>query len=368
MKRVFPIISILLALVACGNGCKDSLSVEAVGSVPVIERGMEQGMSACYVALHDGCMYIAGGCNFPEVPAAEGGAKRYYKGVYRAALGDTLVWDRVAELPQESAYGAFACAADKWYIAGGMNSNGALKTVYCINFADGCRIDTLASLPCTVDNCAAAVAGGHLFVVGGNCDGEASNRVFALDLSDAAAEWQELPSMPSRGRVQPVCAATQHNLFVWGGFSPADNESDVIVHTDGCSYNIARGKWTTLADVCVNGETITLSGGAATLLNDGNIIAAGGVNREIFTDAVSGRYNLIPKEKYMLQSPEWYSFNNKLLLYNVDSNEWSLICSDKAFARAGAAIVSDKYNIYYIGGELKPGIRTPHIHRVKNSY
>ncbi|MBR2300797.1 MAG: cyclically-permuted mutarotase family protein [Bacteroidaceae bacterium] len=367
MKRVFPIISLVLTLIACSNGSKNSAAVEAVGSVPAFEKGMEQGVSACYVTLHDGCMYIAGGCNFPEVPAADGGEKRYYKGVYRAVLGDTLVWDKVAELPIESAYGAYASEAGKWYIAGGMNSKGALKSVYCINVADGCRVDTLASLPYSVDNCAAAVAEGHLFVVGGNCSGEASNRVFSLNLADAAAEWQELPSMPSRARVQPVCAATQHTLFVWGGFSPANKDSDVLVHTDGCSYNIAQGKWSTLADVSVNGEIITLSGGTATTLNGYNIIAAGGVNREIFTDAVSGRYNLIPKDKYMLQAPEWYNFNNKLLQYNVDSNEWSLMCCNKSFARAGAAIVTDKDNIYYVGGELKPGIRTRYIHRVKNS-
>lgn len=364
MKRAFFIILLFPLLVGCCNRVDIEL-VKAVGAVPSFENGMEQGVSACYAAIYDGCIYIAGGCNFPDVPAANGGSKRYYKGIYKAAVGDTLVWESVALLPCESAYGAFASDGGRLYIAGGVTPCGAQKSVISVDLKEHCRVDTLASLPFAMDNCAGAFSGNRLFVVGGNCDGKASNRVFLLNVSDALAQWEELPVMPSRGRVQPVCVATDSALYVWGGFSPSDADGDVIVHTDGCRYSFSTKEWSPLGDISFDGNVLTLSGGAATLLDDGTIVAAGGVNRDIFADAVSGRYTMVEKENYMHQTAEWYRFNNNMLLYNVELDRWSLLRSDAAFARAGAAIVADRERIYSVCGELKPGIRSPYIYSIK---
>lgn len=365
MKRVLFIILLLPLFLGCGCNRVDIEPVKVVGVVPSFENGMEKGVSACYVAIYDGSIYLAGGCNFPETPAADGGAKRYYKGIYKAVAGDTLVWESVASLPCESAYGAFASCGGKLYIAGGITSCGAQKSVLCVNLKDNCKVDTLAPLPYAVDNCAGAFCGNRLFVVGGNCDGKASNRVFYLNLSDSFSQWEELSVMPSRGRVQPVCVATDDALYVWGGFSPADSGGDVIVHTDGCCYDFSSNEWSTLGDIAIDGNVLTLSGGAAAPLCDGKIVAAGGVNKDIFADAVSGRYTMVEKENYMHKPAEWYRFNSNMLVYDTELDVWLLLRNDAAFARAGAAIVADSNRIYSVCGELKPGIRSPHIYSIK---
>lgn len=365
MKRILSIL-ISASLLGCTGGSKgEAPALKEIGTMPAFEQGFEQGVSACYSATFDNALYLAGGCNFPEKPAAEGGAKRYYKGIYRATIGDTLQWERVGELPAASGYGANIQDGNRWFIVGGMNGDGASSSAISIDLGDACRIERLPDLPCSVDNTAGAVACDRLYVTGGNADGKASNRTFVLDLNNATAGWQELPLMPSRGRVQPVCAANSTALFVWGGFSPVDGNLPAEVYTDGCCYSFATGVWTPLPKSIAAGEEVTLSGGTMALLNDSTIVAAGGVNREIFTDAISGIYALIDKADYMLQPSEWYRFNPNLLTYDTEKREWGVADKSSVYARAGALLLSYNGYIIYIGGELKPGIRTPQIHRYK---
>lgn len=377
MMNKFYITLLSVALLGCTESPEGaSLSLKEIGTMPAYEQGFEQGVSACYAAEYNDTLYIAGGCNFPDKPAAEGGSKRYYKGIYKAAIGDTLTWSIAASLPSESAYGASVQADGRWIVAGGMNSEGASAQVLSIAPDNGCHIEMLPSLPCTVDNTAASVANGILYVVGGNCDGKPSNRVFALDLDATEKGWSELPAMPSRARVQPVCAATDEALYVWGGFCTADENGDAVTHSDGVRYIFGKGEWEQLPPIHIAhneecaarpaandifGNSITLSGGTAALLDDYTIIAAGGVNKEIFTDAISGRYTLTSKEQYMHHNAEWYRFNPCIMLYSTKENSWQQICREQSFARAGATMIKYRNGIIYVGGELKPGIRTPQI-------
>lgn len=363
MQKIISLFIIGIALLACTGKRESACLLKEIGRMPAIEEGYEQGVSACYAALYDGALYIAGGCNFPDKPAAEGGTKRYYKGIYRATLADTLVWEQIGTLPEASAYGVSVQENERWYIAGGINENSSLNTVFSIDISNGCKIDTLPALPYSIDNAAGCIANKVIYVAGGNVGGKASNRVYALDLS-RANYWEMIDEIPSRARVQPVCASNNGNIFVWGGFAPNDSTEVAMVHTDGVCYNIKEKKWSHLPHIVVNGDTITVSGGTAANI-DNSIIVAGGVNRHIFADAISGRYNIISKEEYMYQPTEWYSFNKYLFIYDANG-EWHEKCCDDVFARAGAVIIGDDENIFYIGGELKPGIRTPQIHQYKD--
>ena len=94
--------ALLAAPIICGllgTGCgtqtaNPALNVQAIDGFPTTEDGIELGVSACYAALTSKTLWMAGGCNFPEIPAAEGGSKRFYQGIYLAeASADTqLHW------------------------------------------------------------------------------------------------------------------------------------------------------------------------------------------------------------------------------------------------------------------------------------
>ena len=367
----FIVLSFAAALIGCSNSNNNaaeqaeqknpaketSWHIEKHCDMPDIESGYGQGVSACYAATTDDALYIAGGCNFPDTPAAEGGAKVYYKGIYRMKTDGNSAWEKTGELPWASAYGVTLQHGDKWYIIGGMNSTGATNTAYCIDLESN-GITTLPALPCTIDNAAGAISGTTIYVTGGNADGQASNRTFALEIG--GKEWKELPSMPSPARVQPVCAATDKHLYVWGGFTPGTAEM-AAVHTDGVRYSFSSGNWEKLGNITADGDTITLSGGFAIAACGNSIIAAGGVDKKIFFDAMTGTYSLTSKEEYMHYPAEWYKFNSRLMQYDTEKGQWNIIADDRCFSRAGAVLVKQGEKIFQIGGELKPGIRTPGI-------
>lgn len=361
IKSVFFLFFIMLFVMAC---TPSGIMVDVIGEMPDEEPGYALGVSACYVATSDSVMLLAGGCNFPETPAADGGAKRYYKGVYSASYGETVLrWRKIGELPEASAYGASLQYGCKLIIAGGMNENGASDKVYMLDACDdACRVEQLPSLPCKMDNAAGAVSGNFIYVAGGNADGSPSNRVFMLDMNNVVCGWSEIVPFPGLGRVQPVCAATFRALYLWGGFTPKGQGSDAVVHCNGVKFDFLTGAWSILPEFMdETNRLFTLSGGTAVAFGDENIVATGGVNREIFEDAISGTYNCVPQEEYMLRSPGWYKFNDRLLLFDVATESWDIVTRNNYFARAGAVLTTDGESLFYVGGELKPGIRTPEI-------
>ena len=359
----------IAALSLMAASCNTPISEpQVIGSMPDSEQGYSLGVSACYAATANGSILLAGGCNFPETPAAEGGKKRYYKGIYIASATSTLQWKAIGELPEASAYGVSLQYGDRLIIAGGMNENGATASTYMLSHKEGrCTIETLPSLPCTIDNASGAVQGNRIYIAGGNADGKASARFFMLDMANREAGWKECSPFPGNGRVQPVCAATDKNVYLWGGFTPKDSTTAAKVHTDGYKYDCTGDCWTPLP--CItdeNGTPLTLSGGTATAYNGKLIVAAGGVNSTIFEDAISGTYSCIPQKEYMKQPAEWYRFNNRLMVFDTDSEQWSIVQQNPLYARAGALLATDENALYYIGGELKPGIRTPQIVKIES--
>ena len=152
--------------------------------------------------------------------------------------------------------------------------------------------------------------------------------------------------MPGNPRVQPVAAAANGALYVWGGF--AGSGKDATVETSGLRYDPATKKWTEAAD-----PGLTFGGGVAATRADGQIIAAGGVNRDVFLAALQ---NQAPD--YLMHPIEWYNFNKKVMLFDPAANSWQLLVKTPDAARAGASIIATPEATFIYGGELKPRIRT----------
>ena len=76
--RFLSIIGCLLAGMAASCSSRqvapneEGISVQKMTGFPEGEPGFSLGVSACYAGIYQGELLIAGGCNFPETPAAEG--------------------------------------------------------------------------------------------------------------------------------------------------------------------------------------------------------------------------------------------------------------------------------------------------------
>lgn len=358
-----------------------SLSAQHVRSVagfPAAEPGYSLGVSACYAGQIGDYLVVAGGCNFPEACKP----KKYYAGVYAARMDRaTLQWRLVGFLPEAAAYGATVACGDSLLFLGGNNTDHALAAVYSVRLDSAgtdVLINRLADLPATADNMAVALVGNDVFVVGGNQNGkpsadvlryklgassvaQCSNSVNQVTNSTSSADFR----IPGAPRVQPVAAAYNDKLYVWGGFY-ADGEQSKV-HTDGYVYDVNAKEWGALsAPHSVDGEEMTLSGGIAWADGD-HLYATGGVNRTIFLDAISGRYECVKKDDYLKQPIDWYKFSGNLCVFDAVVGQWlTTTFANQALARAGAQAVPTQLGVYYIGGELKPALRTPQIVIIEN--
>lgn len=345
--------------------------VRRVAGFPAAEPGYSLGVSACYAGQIGDYLVVAGGCNFPEA----GKPKKYYAGVYAARMDRaTLQWRLVGFLPEAAAYGATVVSGDSLLFIGGNNTEHALAAVYSVRLnsaGTNVSINRLADLPATADNMAVALAGNDVFVVGGNQNGKPSNAVLRYKLgSNSVNQATNSTSsanlrIPGAPRVQPVAAAYNNRLYVWGGFY-ADGEQSKV-HTDGYVYDVNTKEWGALsAPRSADGEEMTLSGGIA-WADDNRLYATGGVNRTIFLDAISGRYECVKKDDYLKQPIDWYKFSGNLYVFDAVAGQWlTTTFANQALARAGAQVVPTTLGVYYIGGELKPALRTPEIVIIEN--
>lgn len=355
--------------VACSNRPDASeISLEKIYGFPTGDAGFLKGVSALYAGVIDGNLLIAGGCNFPDIPAADGGKKVYYQDVYAAPLTeDTLLdWRKVGTLPQAAAYGVTISTEKGLICIGGNTANSSLSDVFLLSLQkETLKTDTLPSLPVTIDNMAGALLGHSLYIVGGNVNGVPSSDVYALDLSALDEGWKQEPNIPGNPRIQSVCAAQGGKLYVWGGFAPATEGKPASLSVDGYAYSPETREWIPVAvPRDADGNEVSLGGGMAAPYGKDGILCAGGVNKDIFLKALQGVY---AGKEYLSHPVEWYQFNRNLMLYHPQTDEWTTLGEYEQGARAGAALVSwNKYH-YMINGELKPGIRTNEINRIKEN-
>ncbi len=370
MKKAQPFLLLLLCTVFL-SGCATKkvaysprAEISDIKGFPSAEDGYALGVSACFAGCIGDNLIMAGGCNFPEP-----GKKRYYQGIYSADIrNDNLDWKLIGYLQEPVAYGVSIASGDSLIFLGGNNTEHSLSIVYSVHINEGKAIvKQLPSLPFTVDNMAGALSGEKVYIFGGNQNGKPSTALWKYDLNNGTCTLAG--DIPGKPRVQPVCAAVDGKLYIWSGFF-ADGENSVV-HTDGYYFDTNIQCWTVLTSPTLplsrgSKEGVSLSGGTAIAVGS-DIICLGGVNKDIFLDAISGRYTLVKKEDYLKKDPEWYRFNPDMFVFDTKKKEWREVpLHSQKLARAGAIIVScgDSTLLYYIGGETKPSVRTNIIEKI----
>ena len=359
MRKDLFLLLISFLLFSCRSREKQVFYEEMVG-FPDKELGIEQGVSACFAGILDGYLLMAGGCNFPDVPAADGGTKKYYKGIYAAKLTaeNVLDWKLVGELPSEVAYGVTISLYDRLLMIGGNNSAESFKTAYSVAWTDDLhttiQIDSLQSLPFPLDNMTGCLVGRYIYLAGGNKDGKPCNDVLRLSLDDMAKGWESLPSFPGQARIQSVCGGIDGVFYMWGGF----DLSAKTLNTDGFCFDEAHRHWISVqGPEDIQHRPLFTGGGIAIARDSQQVIVIGGVNKDIFMTGMLQTDSL-----YMRHPISWYQFNPYVLQF--DGKRWKVLSHSQGItARAGAALVNGDGVFYMVGGELKPGIRSNKIYR-----
>lgn len=347
--------------------------------------GGQQGVSAPFVGIVGDRTIVAGGCNFPDTPAAEGGAKVFYKDIYSLMpayqTNGQKGWIKVGELPKALAYGVGVSVPDGVVCIGGTaDGSKSEAAAYIIKaLGDGVTVSQLGeggkslALPLALDQMAGAYGDGYIYIAGGQTDGKGSTKAFRLKYPDTSKGWEELPDMPGEARVQP-CAVVQSGalgpqFFLFGGFNPETKKT----HPNGITYNPRTNTWSETASLpqsvncqSVNGQCLV--GAVAVPSGCGHVVFFGGVNRDIFEAALGN-----PQPDYMTHPAEWYKFNDAIVVYSTVTDSWCSVDGSSSLARAGAGVIPYKDGLgrvhwLVIDGEEKPGVRSADVTDVEMTY
>lgn len=358
-------------------------------TLPSLDAGDSLGVAAPFSGKLDDYVLVAGGCNFPDVPAAEGGQKKYYDDIY---LYDGHSWKSGGRLPRAAAYGVSVSVPDGVVCIGGTNGTQCLADVYRLSLRAGkVEAETLPPLPLPFDNMAGAYDGKYIYVAAGETNGTPTNAMYRLRYP-GGLDWERMPDFPGPTRMQPVGVVQNGEngpcFYLMGGYkmphlATAGEDEMAQVHHDGLVFDPRTNQWSATSSILpvTNQIPMTLVGATGVASGCNHIVFFGGVNAQIFLQALNRplfikdavrqgnaalQTSLEREEAMYLKHPAaWYHFNGDLLIYHTLTDTWTVEARSSRIARAGAAVVPYDGQWLVINGESKPGVRSTDVTSVK---
>lgn len=366
-------------------------------SLPPLKIAKGEGVSGHFSGVINGHVWVAGGCNFPNLPLTQNGKKKYYSDIYKLDHTDTpeAAWKKAGEMPRPLAYGVSITTPKGIVMLGGTDGTQSYSQVLLLTEnAQGELVrHDLPSLPVALHNMAGAYGNGYLYIAGGQHNDTPSQAAYRLKFPNGKT-WEKLPDYPGKPRIQP-CAAVQNNsqrpvFYLIGGYTPANDTLKAHIHTDGYYYDPHSNSWTQTAPAEPVGHPRSLALIGATAISSGysHIVFIGGVNRQIFkealdrpleiqllqervkyqtSDLLNERLQNVRREyaEYLDHPSAWYQFNSELIIYHTITDTWVTESHSPLLARAGATLVPYNDSWIYINGESKPGIRSADVTQIK---
>lgn len=200
--------------------------------------------------------------------------------------------------------------------------------------------------------------------------GSAGSAWFALELAAPGAQWTARAPFPDQPRDSSNAVAIGTDIYVFGGQGNAHpaNQNRIMFDTVW-KYDTVANTWSKVATrsplgglaaavTTLDGQTILFFGGANKAIFDGYFMdhvdaAAAGKARQAEVD-----------ERYFNQRPADYLFTAHVLSYHPATNQWRNLGIDPHPITLGSAIAVNGHGVTLIGGEIKPGLRSPHAKRV----
>lgn len=200
--------------------------------------------------------------------------------------------------------------------------------------------------------------------------GTAGSAWYALDTSKPGAQWKAMAAFPDQQRDNANAVAIDANVYVFAGqgkANPADKK--LIMFDTVWKYDTVANTW---SKVLTRSPMGGLAAGVTTL--DGqNILFFGGVNKGIFDGYFADYFVAAATNKamqdevdarYFEQRPEDYLFTAQVLSYNPAKNQWRNLGIDPNPVTIGTGVAVNGNKVTLIGGEIKPGLRSPNAKSV----
>lgn len=260
--------------------CIDMISAQSFQLTPFPECDLninvKKGLSSPCVGVHNDCLFLAGGCNFPDLPIIQGGKKRFYDDIYiisSVSEGNTA-WRSAGKLPYSLAYGVTLSTPYGIIIIGGCNESGSINNVLNVNWdveRNSLKVDSVNQLPYEMFNMGGTYCDECCYIAGGIVDGIPSNKFLALyNDSNKGWKWEELEDFPGSPRIQPIVVALtvygKKRIYIWGGFSTSSKYTSSNISVDGYYYDVDERTWHYAGFIFCEGTNSPISVGGESVL------------------------------------------------------------------------------------------------------
>lgn len=200
--------------------------------------------------------------------------------------------------------------------------------------------------------------------------GSAGKAWYALDTGKPGASWVALAPFPDAPRDAANAVAIHGLVYVFGGSGKnAPDDKALTVFDTGYVYDPAANSWRQLPTRAPLG----IFTASAVSVDQQNIVFFGGVNKAIFDGyfqdyavgaADSKERQALVAGHYFDQRPQDYLWTAQVMSYNPQTNQWRNLGTDPQLPTVGAGVAVQGNVLTMVNGEIKPGLRSPHVKEV----
>lgn len=312
------------------------------------------GFAGQFVGVSRDRLILYGGSNFPGKKVWEGGVKSWYRDVFVLDELDAQ-WKKIGPLEGERAvgYGVNVPYEDDFLCIGGADAKKHYADVFALSY-DGEKLATrdLPKLPKPCAYSCGVRIGDMVYVAGGieTPDAVRTMRTFwSLDLKNLDAGWKELPTWPGPPRMLSLAAVRDGAFYLMSGvdLSPdAFGKPMRIYHRDAYRYMPSEG-WQKLADL----PRAVVAAPSPAMIFENAIIVFGG------DDGRALGYK--PPENHPGFPHDLFAFAK------IDEKDQWLTIGKTPYPIAVTPLVEWKNGYVAASGELRPAVRSRAVWLVK---
>jgi N-acetylneuraminic acid mutarotase len=308
----------------------------------------QEGFAGCFAGVSNGALIVGGGANFPDKKPWEGGKKVWYDTVF-VLENPQGSWKVAGKLPRPLGYGVSVTHSGGIVCVGGSDSGRHYQDVFRLEWKSGQLVtSSLPPLPKPVANACGALVGDTLYIAGGQEKpdaNETSKQLFCIDLGAANSAWRQVDPWPGSARMLAVAAAFDGSFWLVGGVdvtAGADVKPARRYLKDGFRFHPQTG-WRRIADLPY---ALAAAPSPAPTDRSGFRILGGDAGSQL----------LVPPEQNR-------GFNRTILRYDVRADRWAK-AGELPVAHVTTPCVFWNNSWVIPSGEVRPGVRSPHVWRV----
>ncbi len=308
---------------------------------------VEQGLSHTITGISHGALIVAGGSHFDR-RIQEGGKKIIHDKIYVATDADSMHWREAGRLPWPISNAAVLPWDNGLLVIGGMHGETPSDRVFLLSWNAGLNSVSIDSsfprLPLPLSSPSAARSGKNIFVGSGQgADNNPQQSFYSIGLGEQGGaptgRWKLMPAFPGPARFGATMVAQSNGeydcLYLFGGKGANGYLKDAF------SFDIKRNQWkqiNSLPRAALFSPTIPLG--------QTHVIIFSGSDGHDAAKAI--------------EQQDDYHMVKDVLAYHTITDTW-ITLDNIPTGVAGATAIRWHNKVMLVGGELRPGVRTPEI-------